>query len=226
MVARVNHELFSDAMLTPEREASDSPDLLHALETARGLEARGARREAAQWLRRAVDEAEKQGNDVRVLVLARAAADLTSRSGPVSLAAAPSAGPASQPVPMPPMLAALVSSMPPSRQAVAASQVVAPSAAPTATATAAAPAPISVPIAAPPTSVENPITERRMRIGAFRVAIAGSMQESSFTVHRLATGQAVPPGMIEAMLVLTGGVEGRVEIETHVPVATHPAAKP
>jgi hypothetical protein len=59
-----------------------------------------------------------------------------------------------------------------------------------------------------------PTRDRTMRIGSVRIAFSGSMNEDSFVVHRLAYGQPVPEGMTEAMLVLTGGVEGRVEIET------------
>ena len=61
---------------------------------------------------------------------------------------------------------------------------------------------------------EARVTERKMRVGSVRIAFAGSMQESSFVVHRLAPGQPLPEGMTEAILVLTGDVEGRVEIET------------
>jgi hypothetical protein len=172
MVAQVNCEMFSDALLTPRPAASDCEELLHALATARELEARGAIREAAQCLRRAADAAERQGNDARVLVLARAAADLTNMIGPVSLATA--------------------SAPPPPAQ---------------------------------PTLVDQRATERKMRIGSVRVALSGSMEESSFVVHRLATGQPLPEGMTEAILVLTGDVEGRVEIETTLRVIGHPSAK-
>jgi hypothetical protein len=158
MVAQFNREMFSDALLTPRPDPSDSVEVLQALETARDLETRGENREAARCLRLAADTAEQQGNDARVLVLARAAADLTNAAGPVSLAAAPVSAPRSQP-------AALV-------------------------------------------------PERKMRIGSVRVAMTGSIEESSFVVHRLAPGQPLPDGMTEAILVLTGDVEGRVEIET------------
>ncbi len=151
MAAHINREMFTDALLTPRPDPSDSAEVLVALDTARALEARGEIRDAVRCLRRAADDAEKQGNDVRVLVLARAAADLTNAMGPVSLAAA----------------------------------------------------------SAP---------ERTMRIGSVRVAIEGSIQENSFVVHRLATGQPLPQGTMEAMLVLTGGIEGRVEIETNLRV--------
>ena len=81
MVARINNELLSQALLTPRPEVSDSDDVLLALETARALETQGEMHDAARWLRRAADEAEQQGDDARVLVLARAAADMSSRAG-------------------------------------------------------------------------------------------------------------------------------------------------
>jgi hypothetical protein len=169
MVAQVSREMFSGASLTPASDPSDSEDVLHGLATARELEARGEIREAVQCLRRAADAAEQQGNDARVLVLARAAADLTNTIGPVSLARA-SAPP--RPVPAVDTRAA---------------------------------------------------QERKMRIGSVRIAFAGSMYESSFVVHRLAPGQPLPEGMTEAVLVLTGDVEGRVEIETTLRVVDRSA---
>jgi hypothetical protein len=172
MVAQVNHEVFSDALLSPRPDPSDSEDVLRAIETARQLEIRGQIREAARCLRLAADTAEQQGNDTRVLALARAAADLTNKIGPVSLAAS-SASP------------------PPS----------------------------------PKTAVDERPSERKMRVGSIRVAVAGSMEERSFVVHQLPAGQPVPEGMMEAVLVLTGGVEGRVEIETTLRVVDRPAKK-
>jgi hypothetical protein len=160
MVAQFNREMFSDALLTPRPDPSDAEEVLQALETARDLETRGENREAARCLRRAADAAERQGNDARVLVLARAAADLTNTAAPVSLATAPASAPRSQ------------------------------------------------------SSVDKSNSERKMRVGSVRVALVGSIEESSFVVHRLATGQPLPDGMTEAILVLTGDVEGRVEIET------------
>lgn len=156
MVAQVNHEMFSRELLTPKPAASDSDQVRQALEKAASLETRGDLRDAVRWLRHAADLAEKGGDDTRVLVLARAAADLSNHAAPASIPA--------------------------------------PSAPPRPT------------VAAP--------RDRTMRIGSIRIAFSGSMHEESFVVHRLAYGQPVPEGMTEATLVLTGGVEGRVEIET------------
>jgi hypothetical protein len=170
MVAQVSREMFSDALLTPGADPADSEEVLIGLRNARELEARGELRQAVQCLRRAAEAAEKQGNDERVLVLARAA-DLTNTIAP--------------PVPL------TKKSAPPR----------------------------SLP--APP--VETRAEERKMRIGSVRVAFAGSMQESSIVVHRLAPGQPLPEGMVEAILVLTGDVEGRVEIETTLRVVDRSA---
>jgi hypothetical protein len=162
MVAQVRREMFSHALLTPSLDPSDSDDVRRGLETARALESRGEIREAAQYLRRAADAAEQQGNnDERVLVLARAAADLTNRIGPAL---------------------ALANMTAPPRPA--------------------------------PSLVDMRVAERSMRVGSIRVAFEGTMQDGSLVVHQLAYGQPVPLGMTEAMLVVTGGVEGRVEIET------------
>jgi hypothetical protein len=171
MVAQVSREMFSDALLTPVADPSDSEDVLMGLRNARELEARGEVREAVQCLRRAAEAAEKQGNDARVVVLARAAADLANTiAPPVSLARTP-----------------------------------------------------APPRPSPTTPVETHAEERKMRIGSVRVAFAGSMQESSLVVHRLAPGQPLPEGMVEAILVLTGDVEGRVEIETTLRVVDRSA---
>ncbi len=88
MVAQVSTETFTRPSQVPGADPSDSDDILLALETARALEAQGETREAARWLRRAVEQAENDGNDRRVLALARAAADLTST---ISTAPSPSA---------------------------------------------------------------------------------------------------------------------------------------
>jgi hypothetical protein len=69
------------ASYTPRPVASDSDLVVLALVTANGLEAQGEIREAARWLRRGADQARKEGNEERVLVLSRAAANLTKSSG-------------------------------------------------------------------------------------------------------------------------------------------------
>jgi hypothetical protein len=84
MVAQVSTETFSRTSRIPRPEPSDSDDMMLALETARALEAQGEIREAARWLKRALEQAESEGSDERVLVLARAAADLKNALGPAS----------------------------------------------------------------------------------------------------------------------------------------------
>jgi hypothetical protein len=78
MVAQASTEKPARAILTPTPDPTDSDDVAIALETARALEVQGETGEAARWLRRAADQAEQDGNDQRVVVLARAAADLAS----------------------------------------------------------------------------------------------------------------------------------------------------
>jgi hypothetical protein len=259
MQARINREMFSNASHTPRPDPSDSEDIRLALETARALEAEGDAPEAARWIRRAVDHAEKEGNDERVLVLARAAAELTSAAQAAKeTGAAPSSVPtlnvrgrgamrpprpepgigsqaepslpssppsAAQTGSIPPMLAALISSIPPFSNR--------PSSKPP-QAAAAPPAP-AVPSPAPTgpandvrsTPADKPITERTMRIGSIRVAITGSIRDAkSFSVERLEKGESLPAGAMEAMLVLTGEIDGSLEFETHLRVAGGSAKKP
>jgi hypothetical protein len=68
--------------LEPERfpmsEASDPDAVALALETGRALWGQGEAREAVRWLRRAAQQADEAGDDLRALTLARAAADLTT----------------------------------------------------------------------------------------------------------------------------------------------------
>ncbi len=77
-MAESGGEISAVPLRTPRSEPPDSDGVLLALETARALEEEGDLREAARWIRRAANEAEKDGNDQRVLALARAAADLTT----------------------------------------------------------------------------------------------------------------------------------------------------
>jgi hypothetical protein len=128
----------------------------------------------------------------------------------------PASAPAPQAGSIPPMLAALISSIPPfsSRSS---------SRPPAAVAS-------SPPVAARPaddaTAADKPLTARTLRIGSIRVAITGSLEEKKFSVERLERGEPVPTGAMEAMLVLTGEVEGSLSMETHLPVANRSAAKP
>jgi hypothetical protein len=215
MVARIDNESLSQALLTPRPELSDSDDVLLALETARALETQGEMREAARWLRRAADEAEQQGDDERVLVLARAAAEMSNIIGfaPAGAEAPtippPSLGVLDGDAPAPPPTAQAESFEPPISPPVApiSPPVAPPAALPQ-------PSPSSATISSPP----EPLTERSARIAAIRVAIAGASIRGakSFFVERLEKGQLPPAGTTEAMLVFTGEAEAEGETEQDV----------
>ena len=213
MVAQVDREAFSSILHTPVPEPADSQDIALALETARALEAAGDLENATRWIRRAADHAEREGHDERVLVLALAAADLTQTIAGHAKArkndAAPSSVPTlpTRPPPtgIPPMLAALVASLP-SFSARTSSSAPPPSVAQAQSSLRATPS-------------DKPPTERTLRMGAIRVAIRGSIHETkSLSVERLDKDEPAPAGSIEAMLVLTGSIEGSLEIVTNLPV--------
>src|SRR5262245_166386 len=120
MAALASIEKLAHASLLPAPDPTDSDDVATALETARALAAQGEIAEAARWLRRAADEAEQNGHDDRVLMFARAAADLTStipsterrsiqvptpKPAPWSVSSPPAAKP-SAPPPVPPRTSA------------------------------------------------------------------------------------------------------------------------
>src|SRR5882762_10177810 len=96
MVAQMKTETFERTSIVPPSDDSDTEGVSLALATAHALEAQGDLREAARWLRRAAEEAEKEGNDSRVVTLARAAADLMSR-----IDSRPAPGPVKPPPPKP-----------------------------------------------------------------------------------------------------------------------------
>jgi hypothetical protein len=232
MVARMDSEMFPRELFTPQPDVSDSDDVLLALETARALETQGEIREAVRWLRRAADEAEQQGNDERVLALARAAADLTN-----TLVAAPPAAevptmppPSMYPATTPPPDAIEATIPPPSSlpttlpPVAAASEASAPS---DPSPLASDPPPLASHTAELSRVSDMPLTERSMRIGAIRVAIAlGSVRGTkSFSVERLESGQLAPPGTTEAMLVFTSEIEDVSELEPDQPAAINSAAR-
>jgi hypothetical protein len=210
MVARIDNELLSQALLTPRPELSDSDDVLLALETARALETQGEIREAARWLRRAADEAEKQGDDERVLVLARAAAEMSNIIG-----FAPAG--AEAPTIPPPSLGVLDGGDAPSPPTTPPPESLEPTIPPPA----APPEPlsptadVSAAISTPP---DMPFTERSSRIAAIRVAITGASIRGakSFSVERLEKGQLPPAGTREAMLVFTGEADSETEQDVNL----------
>jgi len=195
IMAQLNLKPFTPTLRTPGPKPSDSEDVLVALETAQALEVRGDLAEAARWLGRAADEAEKQGNDSRVLALAHAAADLknAARQTPSTVVRSPAnfSKPAPkvgrQPLDSDPTL--LRRATPPPLPTTHVS---------------------SVPAHSPPSSirqravpVQQPAPERKVRIGAIRVALKRPTAEArSFSVERLDEGQPLPPNCVEAVLVL------------------------
>jgi hypothetical protein len=205
-MAQLNSRSLTPTLRTPASSSRDSDDVLVALETARSLEVRGDIVEAVRWLRRAANEAEKQGNDARVLVIAHAAADLSSASAPgsriratVAKAAPPPLAPPREPQDSEPTLhwRATPPPLPPSASST--------------------PAPASRPISvlrqraiAPETPVvdaEPPAAPRQPRMGALRVALTTGPNARSFTVERLDSGQPLPPGTVEALLVVSSDVD-------------------
>jgi hypothetical protein len=70
----------------PRAEAGDAAEVALALETARALWSKGQGLESVRWIQRAAENAESAGNDLRAVMLARAAADLRAE---VSVASEP-----------------------------------------------------------------------------------------------------------------------------------------
>jgi hypothetical protein len=187
---------------TPAPSPRDSDDVLLALQTAHALEMRGDLAEAAHWLQRAANEAEKQGNDMRVLALAHAAADLTSASRQSSMTKTSSRIEAlrephdSEPTlywrATPPPLPSHTSSAP-----ARASSTPAPA------------KPISI-LRERSTVKEPPVIGHpKARMEAVRVAIKKSSSGRSFLVERLDGQQPPPAGTVEALLVLTDDTDDR-----------------
>lgn len=225
MVATLDYEMFQEALHTPRADPSDSEGVLLALETARAMEAQGEMRAVARWIRHAADEAEKDGNDERVLVLARAAAELMNliESAPDATGTLP---PPSQTGSIAPTLAALVSSIPPfcprpfapalasfsSRSTMPPSDWSEPTIPPS-------PSPPTIPAPIAYTELSPP-ADKRAAAGTIcartiRVAITGSIGDAkSFSVERLDPEEPLSAGAMEAILVLTGEVEGRIEIRS------------
>ena len=81
MVAQINTQVFHHMLCTPERDPLDSEGVQLAIATARGLEGEGDFAGAVEWLRRAVREAQRQGNVVRAEDLERAASELAEKAG-------------------------------------------------------------------------------------------------------------------------------------------------
>jgi hypothetical protein len=209
-VAKLNGKSSEHALHTPKPDPSDSDGVVLALETARALEARGDFVEAARWLRRAADEAERQDNVLRVLVFAHAAADLTNtplHAPPEDAGTVPfvrrepfdSSEPTiRQPVSLDSTNPAFDSSQTTDDDRDSVPTIPPPAAPPSVAPTISFVCQLSI-------SPDQPLTERAMRIGAIRVALRKPTPNArTFSVERLDSGQRLPAGAIEAMLVLTG----------------------
>jgi hypothetical protein len=183
IMAQLIPRTFKPTLRTPGPKRSDSEDVLVALETAQALEMRGDIAEAARWLRRAADEAEKQGNDTRVLALAHAAADLANASRQK-----PELARQREPLDSDPTL--LRRATPPPLPTARASSLPAPS------------PPISS-IRQLSAAAQQPVEKHRVRMGTIRVALKKPISDvRSFSVERLDDDQPLPPGSVEAVLVL------------------------
>ena len=77
----------------PAASPTDPSDVALALETAHALWRNGDSRDALKWLRRAAETAEAEGDDLRALSLARAAAELSDLLPPQQPSAPPAARP-------------------------------------------------------------------------------------------------------------------------------------
>jgi hypothetical protein len=138
----------------PLATATDPSDVVLALETAHALWRSGESKDALKWLRRAAETAEAEGDDMRALSLARAAAELTDllpAEGTVPSPARPSSLPTSAPLAA--ELMARAPEAPPAAPVVAAPEVAPKGPPPLPSSPNASPSPASSPKAsAPPAS--------------------------------------------------------------------------
>src|SRR5262245_13706844 len=98
----------------PVPAASDSENVVTALEMAALFGNKGESNEAVRWLKRAAEHAGEEGDDTRALALARTAAELTDK-----LKRAPDYGrtPSERPLPTPPAAPTSLRPPPPSERA-------------------------------------------------------------------------------------------------------------
>jgi hypothetical protein len=193
----------------PAAVADDSSNVSEALEVARALWAKGDRKDAIRWVRRAAEAAADAGNVSRLATLARSAAELEEASIPPpapsqTRAAAPRS---MSPPPLPSSRPSKPASLPPSRP---------PTAPPPKPASLPVRQPLTTPppAPAPPTSSVQPVSARAAREPAseqapapttrVRVSVRISVRDASlFVVRPLAIGEALPPGTREAFLVMS-----------------------
>jgi hypothetical protein len=171
----------------------DPSDVVEALEIARKLWDRGARKDAVRWVRRAAEAADEGGNIARVATLAHAAAELeevASRPSSPKSQTRPASQPAPRsmnPPPLPSSRAPRPTSIPPASRT--------PSGVTT----------VSEPKANEQVAreVNIPGTMRRMVEQRIRVSVRTSARDTTLLVVRpLPEGQSAPSGSREAYLVM------------------------
>ncbi len=188
----------------PLSEASDPDSVALALETGRALWGQGEAREAVRWLRRAAQQADEAGDDLRALALARAAADLTTLLELPLSVPPPPPPPAGSPwdefqdntiVDAPTTVSKLVASA-----GAAAAPLPPPPATTRSISTATVQSPVVESHEFAPTPEEKPVAPRAR--AALRVAVSrGKAPGVELAVTLLAEGQPAPAGSREALLV-------------------------
>jgi len=218
MVAQLSNEICLDAWLSPGPEHTDSDEVVVALQAARALEMDGDVAGAMRWLRNAIDAAEQDGDNTRVLALASAAADLASTLRPTVTLVAPKPHDVDPPSAAPPVLSSIrptpprpslpPTSPPPAAEATSRSMPP-PVPPPRAKATPSS----SIPphrVPSPEATASNTALARDGR-GAGPVAIRVGLRLADdetdiLVIRRLRPGQSLEPGLQPALLVLDADV--------------------
>lgn len=183
----------------PLAEVSDAAEVSAALETARKLWSEGHALESVRCIQRAAENAEAAGNDLRALVLARAAADLRAE---VSVGSDPPGAMTEG--------AALTSYDDFTEQTIVDSpasslarmplqsgvQIELPATAPTSSSVVAAPAPLMI-----PTAATAPLTTPELHQVLRVYVLGGEPLTRQLSVRILGAGETAPPGSTEALLV-------------------------
>ncbi len=180
----------------PRPEAGDAAEVALALETARALWSKGQGLESVRWIQRAAENAASNGNDLRAVSLARAAADLRAE---VSVASEPPGrmNEAAALTPYDDFSESTIVDSPATSLARASLQSgVQIAEAPF------APPPTSPVVLVPGPSVTAAAPSRVAQHHAVRVAVLGGDPTTrQLSIQVLAEGEPAPPGSIEALLV-------------------------
>ncbi len=186
----------------PGAIADDDDDTTWALSTARSLWQQGERRDAVEWLRRAIRQCAETGRDARAVELARIASDIAKMldTAPRGLPAA------SRPVAMPlqrPRVVAESARVPKSSFAPPAPDVppAAPVPADLAVAETVASVPWAEPTPAPSVSRAEPIVQTPVDAVCHAVRVFVLAGIGGATLRLARPGEAAPVGAFEAMLV-------------------------